>query len=49
VVLTSTIVGGELSLAPGVALAQKMLGTARESSPASSATARPAKASSTSR
>ncbi len=26
VVLTSTIVGGELSLAPGVALAQKMLG-----------------------
>ena len=44
VVLTSTIVGGELSLAPGVALAQKMgQGEPARSPPSSSATARPAK------
>ena len=52
VVLTSTIVGGELSLAPGVALAQTMGAAGTEpaaSPPCSSATARPAKASSTSR
>jgi len=33
VVLTSTIVGGELSLAPGVALAQKMAGIAADAAP----------------
>jgi TPP-dependent pyruvate/acetoin dehydrogenase alpha subunit len=47
VVLTSTIVGAELSLAPGVALSQTMLG-GRASSSASSAMVPPARAASTS-
>ena len=49
VILTSTIVGGELSLATGVALSQTMAGPSRHRRRASSATAPPAKASSTSR
>lgn len=50
VVLTSTIVGGELSMAPGVAMAQKTGARAglAASSRCSSATARRARASSTS-
>jgi acetoin:2,6-dichlorophenolindophenol oxidoreductase subunit alpha len=50
VVLTSTIVGGELSMATGVALAQKMgRGSPEASSPSFSATVPPARASFTRR